>query len=80
MVNECKEDFYVFCIIGDFENDILYHFNQDGFLLSNHNLGPERLTLSAILHNDGPLFFHRNDLNNKEVIEHYDLVTNKFIS
>lgn len=68
------------CVIGHFENDILYHFNQDGSLLSNHNLGPKRLTPTDILNNDGTLFFHRNDLNNKEVIKRYDLVTNKFIS
>lgn len=26
-------------VVGHFENEILYHFNQNGSLLSNHNLG-----------------------------------------
>lgn len=36
-------------VVGHFENEILYHFNQNGSLLSNHNLGPERLTFNEEL-------------------------------
>lgn len=58
VVNECNENFYVLQVVGQFKNEILYHFKKEGSLLSNHNLGPARLTLSVILNNDGILFFN----------------------
>ena len=70
------------CVVGHFENEILYHFNEDDFLLSNHNLGPERFTLSAILNNDGTLFFHRNaQITNKfiKMDQHVEIDANQYV-
>lgn len=62
-----RDDFYIVRVIGKFENEILYHYNADGQLLSINQLDSKRLAYRAELDIDGTLYF-----DNSHKMEHYD--------
>lgn len=43
------EDFFVTRIVGDFEDEILYHFDEDGNILEKVSLGAKRMTYNQVL-------------------------------
>ncbi len=69
-----REDFYVTRVVGDFEDEILYHFDADGQLLAKSCLGANRLTYRAALAADGTLYF-----DNTHKIEHFNPEREEFI-
>lgn len=61
-----REDFYILRTEGSFEDEIIYHYDGAGHLLSTCRLGAKRLTFDAIMESDGTLY-----LNNDHHIEHF---------
>lgn len=72
--NSNQEDFYIVRTIGKFEDEILYHYNKDGELLSQNQLGAKIMTYRAELNADGSLYF-----DNNHRMEHYDPNKAQFI-
>ncbi len=69
-----REDFYIVRVIGNFEDEILYHYHSDGQLLSKYHLGAKRMTYHAFLEADGTLWF-----DNSHIMEHFDPEKEQFL-
>lgn len=67
-----REDFYVLRVVGQFEDEILFHYKEDGTLLSKVSFGADRMTFYAILNADGTLYFDKVSSTEHHVLEHYD--------
>lgn len=44
-----REDFFITRIVGDFEDEILYHFDENANLLEKQSLGAKRMTYRQVL-------------------------------
>ena len=55
--NQNRSDFYIVRIKKDFEDEIIYHYNEDGALLDSNSLGAQRITYRACLNEDGTIIF-----------------------
>lgn len=53
--NKNRSDFYVLRVIGQFEDEIIFHYDHNGQLLDSQHLGKDRLTYRAILLDDGKI-------------------------
>jgi hypothetical protein len=67
-----KEDFFITRIVGDFEDETLYHFDRNGNVLETVSLGAKRMTYEQILCPDGSIL-----MNNSELIERFSPETHE---
>lgn len=67
-------EFYAIRTIGNFEDEILYHFGENGRLLHEYHLGSKRNTYQAVWAADGTLYF-----DNGHHIERFAASENKTI-
>lgn len=74
-----REDFYVLRVVGQFEDEILFRYKEDGTLLSKISLGADRMTFYAILNADGTLYFDKGSSTEHHVVEHYDPENHVFL-
>ncbi|MDE7121703.1 MAG: hypothetical protein K2O42_06035 [Oscillospiraceae bacterium] len=51
--NRNRNDFYVFRVAGQFEDEVIFHFDSSGKYLNSYHLGKDRLTYRAKLLDDG---------------------------
>ena len=56
--NKNRSDFYVIHVVGQFEDEIISHYDNSGQLLDSFHLGKDRLTYRAILLDDGKILMH----------------------
>ncbi|MDR2924513.1 MAG: hypothetical protein LBU76_00910 [Azoarcus sp.] len=63
-----KEDFFITRIVGDFEDETLYHFDRDGNVLETISLGAKRMTYEQVLCSDDSIL-----MNNSYLIERFSL-------
>ncbi|MCM1216197.1 MAG: hypothetical protein NC331_05460 [Lachnospiraceae bacterium] len=61
-----RDDFYITRIVGDFEDEVLYHFDENGHVMERVSLGAGRMTYKQVLCADGKLL-----MNNSYLIERY---------
>lgn len=52
VTNKNRSDFYVIRVKGDFEDEILYHYDENGNLLDQSSLGAKRLTYRGRIRDD----------------------------
>ncbi|MGN0466001.1 MAG: hypothetical protein ACI4F9_06580 [Lachnospiraceae bacterium] len=69
---EDRDDFFVLYIVGDFEDEILCHYNEDGKLLSKYSLGADRLSYKIVWGKDDKIY-----LNNLHQIERFSPTVNE---
>ena len=70
-----RDDFFLTRVVGDFENELLYHFDENGDILETISLGAKRMTYEQILCSNNTLL-----LNNSYLIELFTLDTHKITS
>lgn len=63
-----RSDFYVIRTVGEFEDEIVYHFDEDGQLIDKFHLGEGRLTYCAVLLEDGTLLLDATSLKDATLI------------
>ena len=44
-----REDFFITRIVGDFEDEVLYHFDENGNVIEKQSLGEKRMTYKQVL-------------------------------
>lgn len=69
---EDRDDFFVLYVVGDFEDEILCHYDEDGKLLSKYSLGADRLSYKIVWDKDDTIY-----LNNLHQIESFSPAENK---
>ncbi len=69
---EDRDDFFVIYMVGDFEDEILCHYNEDGKLLSKYSLGADRFSYRIMWGKDDKIY-----LNNLHQIESFSPAENK---
>ena len=67
-----RDDFFLTRVIGDFEDEILYHFDKNGDIIETLSLGAKRMTYEQILCPNDILL-----LNNSYLIERFSLSTHE---
>ena len=67
-----RDDFFLTRVIGDFEDEILYHFDKNGDINETLSLGAKRMTYEQILCPNDILL-----LNNSYLIERFSLSTHE---
>lgn len=70
-----RDDFFLTRVVGDFEDELLYHFDENGDILETISLGAKRMTYEQILCSNNTLL-----LNNSYLIELFTLDTHKITS
>lgn len=60
-VNKARSDFYLLRIKNDFEDEIIYHYDENGTLLDWNGLGAKRLTYRACLNDDGSIILQERN-------------------
>lgn len=70
-----RDDFFLTRVVGDFEDELLYHFDENGDILETISLGGKRMTYEQILCSNNTLL-----LNNSYLIEQLTLDTHKITS
>ncbi|MCM1257021.1 MAG: hypothetical protein NC307_04130 [Roseburia sp.] len=63
-----REDFFITRIVGDFVDEILYHFDGNGNWIEKQSLGAKRMTYSQVLCADQMIL-----MNNSHLIEQFSL-------
>lgn len=63
-----REDFYVTRIVGDFEDELLYHFDENGTVLETISLGEKRMTYGQVLCANNTIL-----MNNSYLIEQFSM-------
>ncbi len=61
-----NEDFYVTRVVGDFEDETLYHFDEQGNVINTVSLGAKRMTYEQALCADGSIL-----MNNSYLLERF---------
>lgn len=69
-----REDFFITRIVGDFEDEILYHFDEDGNLLEKQSLGANRMTYRQVLCADQMIL-----MDNSYLIEQFSLENREIV-
>lgn len=59
--NKERSDFYLIRVKGDFEDEIIYHYDENGNLLDQNSLGAKRLTYRAHLNDDGSIILQERN-------------------
>lgn len=59
--NKKRGDFYLIRVKGDFEDEIIYHYDENGNLLDQNSLGAKRLTYRARLNDDGSIILQERN-------------------
>ena len=67
-----RDDFFITRVVGDFEDEILYHFNENGGIIEMVSLGAKRMTFEQILCPNDTLL-----MNNSYLIEQFSLCTHE---
>ena len=67
-----RDDFFLTRIAGDFEDEILYHFDGNGEILETVSLGAKRMTYEQVLCPHDTLL-----LNNSYLLEQFSLRTHE---
>lgn len=70
-----RDDFFLTRVVGDFEDELLYHFDENGDILETISLGAKRMTYEQILCSNNTLL-----LNNSYLIQLFTLDTHKITS
>ena len=65
-----RDDFFLTRVVGDFEDEILYHFDGNGEILETVSLGAKRMTYEQVLCPNDTLL-----LNNSYLLEQFSLRT-----
>ena len=65
-----RDDFFLTRVVGDFEDEILYHFDGNGEILETVSLGGKRMTYEQVLCPNDTLL-----LNNSYLLEQFSLCT-----
>ena len=63
-----RDDFFLTRVVGDFEDEILYHFNGSGESLETVSLGAKRMTYEQVLCSNDTLL-----LNNSYLLQQFSL-------
>ena len=67
-----RDDFFLTRVVGDFEDEILYHFDGNGEILETLSLGAKRMTYEQVLCPNDTLL-----LNNSYLLEQFSLRTHE---
>lgn len=67
-----RDDFFLTRIAGDFEDEILYHFDGNGEIIETVSLGAKRMTYEQILCPNDTLL-----MNNSYLLEQFSLLTHE---
>ena len=67
-----RDDFFLTRVVGDFEDEILYHFDGSGEILETVSLGGKRMTYEQVLCPNDTLL-----LNNSYLLEQFSLRTHE---
>ena len=67
-----RDDFFLTRVVGDFEDEILYHFDGSGEILETVSLGAKRMTYEQVLRPNDTLL-----LNNSYLLEQFSLRTHE---
>lgn len=67
-----RDDFFLTRVVGDFEDETLYHFDDSGEILETVSLGAKRMTYEQILCPNDTLL-----MNNSYLIEQFSLHTHE---
>ena len=67
-----RDDFFLTRVVGDFEDEILYHFDGNGEILETISLGAKRMTYEQVLCPNDTLL-----LNNSYLLEQFSLRTHE---
>ena len=67
-----RDDFFLARVVGDFEDEILYHFDGSGEILETVSLGAKRMTYEQVLCPNDTLL-----LNNSYLLEQFSLRTHE---
>ena len=70
-----RDDFFLTRVVGDFEDEILYHFNGSGESLETVSLGAKRMTYEQVLCSNDTLL-----LNNSYLLQQFSLRTHEVLS
>ena len=69
--SKTRSDFYLIRVKGDFEDEILFHYDENGNLLDQDRLGAKRLTYRAHMDDDSSLILH-SLIHLEKIFEVYD--------
>ena len=69
-----RDDFFLTRVVGDFEDEILYHFDGSGEILETVSLGAKRMTYEQVLCPNDTLL-----LNNSYLLQQFSLRTHEIM-